>query len=75
LLLLFLLLLKMLLPPLNGAFGRLLCKFGAILAVLFLFGWFIGQRQRMKLEKDQLEGRLQFAQEQLSSLHAQIDGF
>jgi hypothetical protein len=61
--------------PLNGAFGRLLCKFSACLLVLTFLIWTFSQRQQSAIEVDNLEARLQFAQEQLSSLHAQLDGF
>ena len=59
--------------PLNGAFGRLLCKFSACLLVLTFLIWTFSQRQQSAIEVDNLEARLQFAQEQLSSLHAQLD--
>ena len=60
--------------PLNGAFGRLLCRFGAILILFCLIFWTVSQRRKLTNQVDILEDRLQFAQQQLSSLHAQIDG-
>uniref|UniRef100_A0A914HX71 Uncharacterized protein n=1 Tax=Globodera rostochiensis TaxID=31243 RepID=A0A914HX71_GLORO len=60
--------------PLNGAFGRLLCKCLLLLSFVLLFiFWSTSQQNQSSVEVDQLERRLSFSLAQLDSLHAQIN--
>jgi len=61
--------------PLNYSSGRLFCKFSILLLSIFLLFWIFLEKQQLSVKTEDLQVQLRFANEHISSLSAQINGF